>query len=249
MANMGTWVSGTRRARSVASTPENRLSVRCLLRTLVLIVAVQTTTIVGAQMMATADRIRSDGWWPTKGTPPRKDYVGSAACTQCHANHAAVQPTTSMARTATTAQNSSVLRRNGRLTFTKGPYSYEIVTDDRRSLYTVSDGTRSFSVPLIWAFGVGKVGQSFLFEKNGAFHEARVSYYDSVGTLGFTPGRAIEAPRDPDEAGARRVGELEGRRWADHVHRVPQPPSPAGAGSARVRCALSELPRHGRRRP
>src|SRR5438552_2038936 len=131
---MGAWVSGTGRARSVASTPENRSSVRCLLRTfdhrrslqravaLGVFLVVGATPIVRAQMMATADRVQGDGWWPTKGTPPRTDYVGTAACAQCHPTHAAVQPTTSMARTAASAQNSTVLRRNGRMTFSKGPY-------------------------------------------------------------------------------------------------------------------------------
>ena len=34
----------------------------------------------GAQGMATADRLQAPGWWPTKGTAPRADYVGAATC-------------------------------------------------------------------------------------------------------------------------------------------------------------------------
>src|SRR5262249_8542528 len=70
----------------------------------------------------------------------------------------------------------------------------------------------SSSAPLAWTFGVGNVGQSFLFTRDGAFYEARVSYFDSIHGLGFTPGRAIDAPRDLDEAMARRIDAVELQR-------------------------------------
>jgi hypothetical protein len=76
----------------------------------------------------------------------------------------------------------------------------------------VTDGTHTDSTPLTWAFGVGRVGQSFLFERDRVFHEARVSYYDSIRGLAFTPSRALEAPRDLAEAMARPVPGAEVRR-------------------------------------
>jgi hypothetical protein len=172
---------------------------------------VVTTPVVGGQM-ATADRTSGPDWWPTKGTPPRQDYVGTDACARCHPAQSKTQPMTSMARTASRAHNSDVLRGLNRLAFSHGGYSYDVATTAEQTLYSVSDGARSASVPLSWAFGAGTVGQSFLFERDGAFNEARVSYYHSVRALDFTPARAVDAPKDVSEALSRQVGATEARR-------------------------------------
>jgi hypothetical protein len=172
--------------------------------------AIESGIILHGQM-PTAERLQGPGWWPTKGTARRADYAGAATCAPCHPTQSASQRTTSMARTAIKAERSEVLRASPRLTFGSDGYSYEIVSDDRRSLYTVATGTNSSSAPLAWAFGVGHVGQSFLFIRDGAFYEARVSYYESIHALAFTPGRAV-VPRDLDEAMARRVNDTEIRR-------------------------------------
>ena len=175
------------------------------------LVAIDAAIVVHGQM-PTRDRVRGPGWWPTQETSRRADYVGSAACTPCHRTQAGSQPATSMARTAIEAERSDVLRASPRLTFDSGGYSYRIESDAGRSLYTVTDGTRSASAPLSWAFGMGHVGQSFLFSREGVFYEARVSYYESMHALAFTPGRAVTAPSGLDDAMARRVNETEARR-------------------------------------
>jgi cytochrome c554/c'-like protein len=162
--------------------------------------------------MATADRIQAAGWWPTKAAAARKDYVGAEACAACHRREAATQPATSMARTMTRAHASEPLRANRHLEFKSGGYAYEIRTEDSQSVYRVSDGDATLSAPLAWAFGVGKVGQSFLFAQDGSFHEARVSYYDGIRALDFTPARAATTPRTIGEAAARTVGAAEARR-------------------------------------
>jgi hypothetical protein len=162
--------------------------------------------------MATVDRITGTAFWPTTGKPSRKDFVGSAACRPCHASQAASQPATPMALTAKKAESSDVLRLHERLKFRSGAYSYDITTRDGRSLYTVTDGARSTSSPLGWAFGVGRIGQTYLFEKSGVFHESRVSYYESLQGLDFTPARALQSPGDLEEAMARPVQEPEARR-------------------------------------
>lgn len=172
---------------------------------------VQASVAVWAQM-ATADRVREPGFWPTKGTPLRSEFAGAAACARCHAHHAQTQPTTSMALTARRAEDSEVLRANPRLKFRSGAYTYLIATEGPESRYSVADGARSSSARLGWAFGVGRVGQTYLFEKDGTFHEARVSYYDALRALDFTPARALQRPRDLEEATARPVPETEARR-------------------------------------
>jgi hypothetical protein len=177
---------------------------------IVAIVLCAMTAALRAQM-ATADRVQAPGWWPTKGAAARTDYVGATTCAACHRREAATQPATAMARTMTRARSSEPLRANRRLAIKGGQYTYEIVTDDRQSVYTVSDGDRTVSAPLTWAFGVGNVGQSFLFEREGSIHEARISYYDGIHALDFTPARAGET-RTIDEAVARKVGAAEARR-------------------------------------
>src|SRR4051812_47200037 len=98
--------------------------------------------------LATADRIQGPGWWPTKPTARRSDFVGASACAPCHPAQSASQPTTAMARTAMRAHDSIVLREHPRLTTTVGSYSYEITTDEQGSVYAVTDGERRSSAPL-----------------------------------------------------------------------------------------------------
>jgi hypothetical protein len=164
-----------------------------------------------AAQMATADRLEAPGWWPTKRSMPREEFIGAAQCVRCHESRAG-QQATSMARTASPAAVSPVLRRHARLQFHLGRYAYAIESDERQSVYTVTDGHQSRSEVLGWAIGAGKVGQTFLFERDGGLHEARVSYYDTVGRLDFTPNRELENPRDIREAMARPVDEGEARR-------------------------------------
>jgi hypothetical protein len=173
--------------------------------------AAATVSVLNAQV-ATADRVQEAGWWPTKGIVPRAEFVGAGVCAECHASHAATQQATSMARTLSRAIASEALRANAKLTFPAGRYTYEIATSAGESVYRVSDGSAVASAPLGWAFGVGKVGQSFLFERDGVYREARVSYYDGAHALGFTPGRAADSPATLDEAMGRVVAAGEARR-------------------------------------
>jgi hypothetical protein len=115
-----------------------------------------------------------------------------------------------MARTAARADRSEVFREHPALSFQLGRYSYRIDTGGGKSVYTVTDGTRSISAPLVWAFG--RIGQSWLFERDGRLYESRMSYYGSIQALDFTPAHALPAPRDVEEAMARAVDDSEARR-------------------------------------
>jgi hypothetical protein len=161
--------------------------------------------------MATADRLQAPGWWPTKRTAVRSDFVGASECVRCHPSRA-TQLATAMARTAQRAEDSPVLSANDRLTFAVAHYSYSIRRDGGQPLYTVTDGERTISARLSWALGAGNVGQTYVFERGGTLHEARASYYASVARLDFTPNRRLEHPRGVEEAMARRVDEAEARR-------------------------------------
>ena len=160
-------------------------------------------------MMATQDRVQFSSWWPTKGTPARDQYVGSAVCAQCHAARAAAQKTTAMARAATAPADSDILKLYGRLSFHSGNYNYSIEERDGSAIYSVADGARSVSVPLLWEFGLGKVGQAYLYEKDGAFYEGSVSYFGGLKKLGFALGS--EAGLNLADAQGRRIETPEGQ--------------------------------------
>jgi hypothetical protein len=178
----------------------------------VLVAALVHASAAGWAQMATADRMTAPGFWPTKGTPSRKDYVGAAACAACHPSIAATQSDTRMARTLRRAEDVELLRDPEPLEFAAAGHAYEMVRKGPQILLSVTDGSRSSSARLEWAFGFGKIGQTYLFEKDGVFHEARVSYYDALKGLDFTPARALATARDPEEAIARPVPLPEARR-------------------------------------
>lgn len=177
----------------------------------VILIAIAGADGIRAQM-ATAERVEGAAWWPTKRGGARQDYVGAAACASCHRAQAATQQQSSMARTGDRAVDSGLFRTRDALTFRADRFSYTINRHDNQIAYSVTDGGRSISAPLAWAFGAGNVGQSFLFERDGRVHESRVSYYDSIGRLDFTPNRAPGAVSVLEDAMSRVVPAAEVRR-------------------------------------
>jgi hypothetical protein len=167
---------------------------------LLLLTASGTAVSIYAQF-ATSEQIGQPGFWPTQTKYARDEYVGAQACEDCHRGIVKTQLETSMAHAAMRAGESNILEANPKLGFVHDIYRYEIRTAGGQSIYTVTDGRRARSAPLIWAFGTKRGGQSYLFEeKAGEFHEARVTYFISLGALNFTPGHAVTSPGDLDEA-------------------------------------------------
>ncbi len=160
---------------------------------------------VSWQPLATEERLRSPGWWPTKSTPLRDEYLGPAACAECHSSRAATQPTTPMAKACARAADSEVLATHERLSFRLGPYLYEIARADGRSVYTVSDDGHSVSAPLGWAFGEGEVGETYVFTLGGVFYESQFSYFPALGATDFSPGHSHAIPSDLEGAIGRKL--------------------------------------------
>jgi len=131
---------------------------------------------------------------------PGVSYVGQQVCVQCHANKVKTQQATAMAKALQSVGDCDILRSRPRLTFRSGPYSYEIAREGNRSLYTVTDGTTKISEPILWCFGRGGAGQTYLFQHNGAFYQSRISFYNDVQGLGVTLGAAHLTPNSLDEA-------------------------------------------------
>ena len=155
------------------------------------------------RQLSTEDRLRKPGWWPTKGAPSRDDYAGPAACAQCHSAIALTQKRSAMASAGTHPANSSILL-NHQLSLHLNPYRYKITQSGGEILYSVGDGTKTSSVPLALAVGGGsRVGQTYLFEKNGTYFESRLSYFSAIQGLDLTPGHTNATPQSLESAAGR----------------------------------------------
>jgi hypothetical protein len=129
-------------------------------------------------------------------------YVGSHACAECHAAYEATRLANAMSRALEPVETCDVLEKNPILNFRNGPYNYQIERDGKRSTYTITDGINSISVPLLYCFGQGKAGQTYVFQYKEVFYESRVSYYQEIQGLDFT----ILHPRTVPESLADGLG-------------------------------------------
>jgi hypothetical protein len=174
------------------------------------LLAVSLHALTASGQLSTADHLAEPGFWPTQDNPSRSDFAGSDTCARCHRSKAATQKETPMARAAMSTSLSDILHAHPLMVFGAGKYQYRIETGTSQSRYSVSAGSERLSFPLLWAFGTGRVGQSFLFKKENAdFFEARVTYFERLGTLDFTPSRALLSPSGVEEAMDRPVGQAE----------------------------------------
>jgi Cytochrome c554 and c-prime len=153
--------------------------------------AQQPATI--ADQLSTPERLRKYRWWPTQTKPAREDYVGNAACAQCHASIAVDYESTSMAQTSVPAADSEILRANP-LKYQLGPYTYQITQTPQGASYVVSDGANAISGDFQWGFGVGKMGQSYLFDYQGKTYLVPLSYYGAAKVWDFTVDVAHAIP-------------------------------------------------------
>ncbi len=147
----------------------------------------------------TADRLREPGWWPTKRTASREDFIGSEACERCHRGFK-IQESTPMAQASSPANEAEILRTHGALEFLDAPYSSQIVTTPAGSSYCVSNGQQNICLPTGWAFGEGEAGQTYVLKKGKVFLESRVSFYKTLGNLAITTGHSSSPPKDIESA-------------------------------------------------
>jgi hypothetical protein len=77
------------------------------------------------------------------------------------------------------------------MVFRQGRYEYRIAREGAASVYTVSDGVSNVSEPILFCFGQGAAGQTYIFRRRGVYYESRVSYFRALDGLDLT----IEHPR------------------------------------------------------
>jgi hypothetical protein len=93
------------------------------------------------------------------------------------------------------------LRRN--LSFREGEYQTAIRRDGDRITYSVAKGSESFKAPVVWAFGQGAAGQTYVLQHEGKLYESRLSYYRRIDGLDLTIGAQNARPRNITEAAGR----------------------------------------------
>jgi hypothetical protein len=154
------------------------------------------------EQFSSEEHLARPGWWPRKGEARRSDYVGAQVCAQCHSALAEGQQRHAMAHTATPAAHAQL--PGGKIIFDLGPFHYALTKQDNGITYSVTNGEQSFSAPLLWVFGSGSRGQSFLFENNGNLEEARVTFFREFG-IGITPDHPETIPDSLENALGREI--------------------------------------------
>lgn len=174
---------------------------------IVLVLLLQVRALPG--QLSTQDHLADPGFWPTRGARSRSEFAGPQACASCHLTKLTSAKLTPMGNGAMRAMSAQILQSHPHLTFDAKQYHYAIDTNQKRIQYTVTDGQHALSYDLTWAFGTARVGQSYLFKNDEQFYEARVTYFDSLNKLAFTPDRDLASPKDIPEAMYRPVGSAE----------------------------------------
>ena len=83
-----------------------------------------------------------------------------------------------MARALETVEECRILIDHPLLTGTFGKYSYRIERKGDQSIYSVSDGSSTITMPIRWAMGASSaMGQTYILEKDGQLYESRMSWF------------------------------------------------------------------------
>jgi hypothetical protein len=115
-----------------------------------------------------------------------------------------------------TVKDCVVLASHQTLTTVQAGYTYRIVREGDRSIYSVSDGAKTISMPIIWAVGASfSIGQTYILEKDGEWYESRVSWFRELKGLGPTLGSQNYKPTDLADAAGRRISPDEKIRCMD----------------------------------
>ena len=143
-------------------------------------------------------------WRPNSETGGVK-FVGSKACADCHPRQANYL-STPMARALEVAPDCRIVTSLGKLSFRHGPYSYELSRQGNAILYSVTDGRNTIKEPILYCFGKGDIGQTYVFRHNDVLYETRVSYFNKLKQLDFTIGHRQSVPTSLDDALGRSIG-------------------------------------------
>lgn len=150
--------------------------------------------------------MRAACWISTLALSTMACAADDRVCAECHREIAAKFAATPMATALAPVAGCETLQRNKELVFREPGYEARIVRDGDRSVLTVSGGGEKLTTNLLWAFGRGQAGQTYVFELNGTYFESRVSYYNALHGLDLTMGAQRTQPKSIEEAAGHRLG-------------------------------------------
>jgi len=159
-------------------------------------VVIYTSTAVSAQVT-----VRQK--WNPRRVPAGTEFIGDKLCAECHKRPSEKYFQSGMAFAMEAIPDSKVLGQNPQLALTLGPYKYEIKRNGKESTYSVTDGKDTLSAPIVYAFGQGRMGQTYVLQHDGKFYESRMSFYNETKGLDFTIGSPRGVPKTLDEAFGR----------------------------------------------
>jgi len=168
---------------------------------------VAVTIVLGFAALAVVmvnGQMRAVQRWNPRRVPADTVFVGDQACGECHKKQFASHGQSGMTMAMEPVAGSLVLNANPKLSMRVGPYTYELKRNGKQSSYSVTDGRDTISLPIVYAFGQGKMGQTYVFERDGKFYESLVSFYKESKSLDFTIG----APRGVPASLSDAVGRL-----------------------------------------
>ena len=128
--------------------------------------------------------------WNPRRVPADTVFLGDHVCLDCHKKFASFS-SSGMAMAMEPVGGSKTLSENRQLMMRVGAYTYQIKRDGKQSFYSVTDGKDTITLPILYAFGQGKMGQTYVLQHEGKFYESLVSFYNEPKALDFTIG----APR------------------------------------------------------
>jgi len=141
--------------------------------------------------------------WSPNSPAGTSRYIGDSSCAKCHQNKSRSHASSAMADALATPADAPILRNNPELSFRNGQWTYRISRKGNGNLYTITDGTNTLTIPILWAFGRGTSGQTYVVRHEGRYYETRVSYFTTLKALDFTPG----APRNLPESLPESIGQ------------------------------------------
>lgn len=105
-----------------------------------------------------------------------------------------------------TVEQCNVLATHSVLTTVRGKYRYRIERKGNQSIYSVTDGTNTVSMPILWALGASfAIGQTYILVKDGNWYESRVSWFRELKALGPTMGSQNYVPVSVYDAAGRLI--------------------------------------------
>jgi hypothetical protein len=179
---------------------------RCNRSTLILtvgIVGVLAVLTLTPEQTVVTGQVSFRQYWNPRRYPAETEFIGDQACGGCHKKAFAPFAKSGMALAMEPTAISKVLSSNTQLKMQVGPYNYEIKRQGNQSFYSVTDGKDTISVPIEFALGQGRMGQTYVLQHDGKFYESRVSFYNETKGLDFTVGSPRGVPESLEEAFGR----------------------------------------------